>query len=311
MRKNLAPAVVGDAETQRVAVEVRSKRLQFGRQVRHRHGRHDGRQLLPDFFGKQPGAAGELAASEQHAHPPRHVLGVRVDPARRVRVVAFERADLSGRSLDACVSRRHVSTLCGGGVLHVTAAHADRPEDLRRHEVLPALTADGFDDFAGDQVQHVVVRVGAPEARGRRNEADSTRDLLAVVGGFGPPQQISGAEAETAPVHQQIPNGQLARDPRVPHLKPRHVSDDRRVPLDLPCVDEDPECRRCEHLRVRRDAEQGLRVHRSRIAQRSHAVPPGDDDPSILDDREREPGDFERLQRFLHDSVEVRRRRAR
>jgi hypothetical protein len=49
-------------------------------------------------------------------------------------------------------------------------------------EVFPRLAGDGLDDFAGDEIQHVVVRVGAAKAGGRLNEAQASRDFLAIVG---------------------------------------------------------------------------------------------------------------------------------
>src|SRR2546427_8057979 len=51
--------------------------------------------------------------------------------------------------------------------------HAERREDAVLHEIVPVLAGDGGEDLAGHDVQHVVVRVGAAEARHGPGEARS------------------------------------------------------------------------------------------------------------------------------------------
>ena len=74
-------------------------------------------------------------------------------------------------------------------------------------------------------------------------------------------------------------------------------------------LDEEAECSGREDLGVRGDPEQCPGIDRP-LAELANAVALRQDDLAILDDREREPRDFERLQRFLHDGVDVGRRRA-
>src|SRR6266576_5332648 len=55
--------------------------------------------------------------------------------------------------------------------------HPERCENAPRHEVIPAQAGDGGDDLARHNVEHVVVGVGAAEARGGCGEPDAVRDL--------------------------------------------------------------------------------------------------------------------------------------
>ena len=120
------------------------------------------------------------------------------------------------------------------------------------------------------------------------DEPEPPRDFLAIVGRRRPPQQIARAEPEAAPVDQQIPDRDLARHERIPHLEARQVMDDRRVPVDLPFFDEEAKRGGREQLGVRGDAEQRLRIHGRRVAELADAVALRDHDLAVLDDRERE-----------------------
>ena len=117
-----------------------------------------------------PSASWPRASSTRH--PLRHVLGVRVDAAGGIRVVAVERLDRHG----PCRRRG----ACGVGDVRRRAAAAEWrtllpviPTFFRMRaadEVLPRLPADRLDHLAGDEVEHVVVGVGAAEARRERND---------------------------------------------------------------------------------------------------------------------------------------------
>src|SRR5687768_11660605 len=103
----------------------------------------------------------------------------------------------------------------------VAAAHAYAGENARADEVLPGSAAHRLDDLAGHEVEHVVIGVRASKARRGPVVPKSPRDLLPIVGGRGPPEQIAGAEPEAAPVDEQIPDRDLARDEGIPHLERR------------------------------------------------------------------------------------------
>ena len=229
-----------------------------------------------------------------------------IDAAGRIRVVAVERLDRPHPAVDRA---------CGAATLPPAAAAEWRtllpviPTFARMRELTKSshgLTADRFDHLAGDEIQHVVVGVGAAEAGRRRNEAQPPRDLLAVVGRRRPPEQVAGAEAEAAAVHQQVANRQLAGDEGIPHLEPGQVADDRRIPLDLALLDQQPERGRGEQLRVRRDAEQRPRIHRRRFAELAHAVALRHNHAAVLDDAERDAGDLERLHHAGDVGIEIR-----
>ena len=108
-----------------------------------------------------------------------------------------------------------------------------------RTRSLPTLCpADRLDHLAGDEIQHVVVRIRGSEARRRPDVPEPPRNLLAIVCRGRPPEQIARAQPEAAPVDEQIADRELARDERIPHLEGRQVPDDRRVPFDLALFDE-------------------------------------------------------------------------
>src|SRR5690606_8241590 len=147
--------------------------------------------------------------------------------------------------------------------------------DPRLDEVLPRLSADGFDDFSRNDVENVVVSVGAAEARFRFQVSQAPRNFLAVVGRGWPPEQVAGAKSKAAPMHEQVTHSQFARDVRVPHLEPRQVVDDSPVPLDFSFLDEQPERRRGECLGVGGNAEERSLVDRSARAEAADTIAPG------------------------------------
>jgi hypothetical protein len=95
----------------------------------------------------------------------------------------------------------------------------------------------------------------------------------------------------------------------VGHAEVREVPGDRPVPLDLALVRQDGDRRRGERLGVRGDSEQRLRGHRRGIVDPPDAVALRVDDLAILDDREREARDVERLHGRANEGVDVGRRR--
>ena len=74
---------------------------------------------------------------------------------------------------------------------HVAVRHADDVEDAGLHEGLPGEAADRLDDFSGHAVEDVVVGVGAAKARRGLDVAEPPRDLLAVIRGGWPPEQVN------------------------------------------------------------------------------------------------------------------------
>ena len=189
---------------------------------------------------------------------------------------------------------------------HVAAGHADLREDPRRDEILPALPAHRLDQLTGDQIEHVVVRVRAAEARRQRNEAESPGNLLAVVRRLGPPQQIPGAKAEPAAMHEEIAHRQLAGDVRIRQREGRQVANDRRIPLDFVLLDEEAQRGRGESLGVGGNAEQGSGVDRRRLATPADAVSLRHHDAVAVDHRHADPRYLEGLHRPRDPGVEVR-----
>ena len=78
-----------------------------------------------------------------------------------------------------------------------------------------------LDQLAGDHVQNIVVGIAAAEAGRRLDVAQPPHRFRAAEVGARHEQQIAGAEAEAAAMHEQVADGHLARDPRVVHLETR------------------------------------------------------------------------------------------
>ena len=134
------------------------------------------------------------------------------------------------------------------------------------------MPAHCLDDLARDEVEHVVVGVRAPEAGRQRDVAEPLGDFLPIVGRRRPPEQVAGAEAEPAPVHQQVAHGELAGDVRIGEREGGQVAHHRRVPLDLAFLHQHAERGGGERLGVGRDAEQRFGIHRRGITQFPDAV---------------------------------------
>ncbi len=117
-------------------------------------------------------------------------------------------------------------------------AHARGDEDVLAHEALPALAADLFDELAGDDVEHVVVGIGAAEARRGTDVAKAPHRLGAAQRRARHEHQVAGAEAQPAAMHEEIDYRHLARDPGVVHLEPGDVLGHRVVPRDLAAIHE-------------------------------------------------------------------------
>ena len=308
MRQHPVPRKSRDLEAERVAAEVRPERRQFGRRRAVRLRRDRRRQLPPGRRAEQPRAVRQLRprSSSTFIHFAMSSAQALMPPAGFVLSLSngwIGRTLPSTGAWGAATFPPAVAAEC----LTLLLVMPDLREDARRDEVLPRLAAERLDDLAGHEVQHVVVGVGAAEAGRRLDVAQPPGNLLPVVGARGPPEQVARAEAEAAPVNQQVADRQLARHVRVVHLEPRQVVDDGRVPLQLALLDEQAERRGGEHLRVRRDAEQRPRVDRRRVAQLAHAVALGDDHLVVFHDGQADAGDVERLHHALDEAVEVGR----
>jgi hypothetical protein len=75
----------------------------------------------------------------------------------------------------------------------------------------------------------------------QRDEADAADDFGGVQVCGGPEHEVARAEAEAAPVGEQVADGHLAGDIGVVHLEVGHVVDHAVAPLQLAFVDEDGE----------------------------------------------------------------------
>src|SRR6266852_7855091 len=87
--------------------------------------------------------------------------------------------------------------------------HAERREDAVLHEVVPAMSGDCGEDLAGHDVEHVVVRVGAAEARHGPGEPDPVRYLAAIIVRMEP-QQVTRAQTQAASVCHEVSYRELA-----------------------------------------------------------------------------------------------------
>src|SRR6266566_4046134 len=123
---------------------------------------------------------------------------------------------------------------------HGAPRHSYAGENSRLHEVFPRLSGNRLDHLAGHKVEHVVIRVRTAKTRGGFDIAQPARDLFAVIRGRRPPEEIAGAESQTAAMHEEVADRELARDEGVVHRKARQVVDDRRVPAELSVLDQDP-----------------------------------------------------------------------
>ena len=189
----------------------------------------------------------------------------------------------------------------------VRVGHAQRGEDPLTDEVVPLAAAGGLDHQARRDVQHVVIRVGRPEARHRRHHAEAADDLVAPVVRM-PPGQVAGAEAEPAPVRQQVTNGEFAGDPRIIELEPGQKLLHPVVPAELPLVDQHGQRGGGERLGVGRDLEDRVLVDRFLPAGGPRTVPLERQHLAVLHDHERQPGHLQLAHRAGHPLIEIGRR---
>jgi hypothetical protein len=113
---------------------------------------------------------------------------------------------------------------------------------------------------------------------------------------------------------EQVAHRHLARDVRVGHREPGQVAHDRRVPLELPFLDELRQQRRGERLGERRDAEARAGGDRLALAELLHPVPLRDHDAAVLHDGEADTRHVELAHRARDVRIEIsgkRRRRLR
>ncbi len=188
---------------------------------------------------------------------------------------------------------------------HIAVGHADFRQDMRCNELFPGLSAHSFNDFAGDQVQDVIVRVGTPETLDERNELKTFGNFFAVVCRGRPPEQVTGAQTEPAPVHKEITDREFTCHIRVGELKPGKVADDRRVPFQLSVFHEYAQRCGCKGFCIGGDAKQRAVVHSSRFAQLANAVAFGNDHFAVLDDRQSDARDFKFFLHSLDVCVEI------
>ena len=130
-------------------------------------------------------------------------------------------------------------------------------------------------------------------------------DVVASRPRLGPEQEIPGAEAEAAAVGQQIPDRELAGDPRVVHPEFRQVVDDPVIPVELALVNQDAERGRGEGLGQRRDLKDGVGVHRVGLPNFPHTVPLGVDQLAVFHYPDGDPRSLERLHGSLRQYVEL------
>src|SRR5690606_17342476 len=147
MLYELVTAILAQPESKSVAVEAGGQLRKLWRRCTDRHRGHNRHQFTSGFFGEQALAVRQLPTRKLYLEPLRHILGRGVDAARGVGVIAGERRDGTNLSIDRGVRGSHVAAVRHSGMQRIAAAHPDLVEDPRLDEVLPRLSADGFDDF--------------------------------------------------------------------------------------------------------------------------------------------------------------------
>lgn len=276
-----------------------------------------------DFAVDAPLAVGQRAERELRLHPAREILRApRQTTGRRTHLAqafAFRQHLLRTQAAQACVEpcMRLYAVRIGETVLLVAdgGRHAERLEDARAHEVFPWLPADLGHQFAGHDVQDVVVGIAAAKAGGRLDVPQGAHDVRATARRARNEQQVARPQAEAATVQQQVGDGHLARDPGVVHAEIRQAVGHLVVPRQLAVVDQDGEGRRGHRLAGGSGREDRVRIHRLGAAQPPHAIAFRMHDPAVLDDRDRHPRHVARTHGLLDPCVEscghlrMRRRR--
>ncbi len=244
-----------------------------------------------------------------HDHPLRQIRHTGIDRTRRRVVVMVRLRERHQLAVSHGVRRRHVGRGHQFRRARVGMGHSERREDPLPHELLPALAGDPRDHLPRHQVEQVVVRIPAAEARCRPQVADVPDDFVAREIGSGPEHQVARAQSEPAAMHQQVADGHLVSHIGVVHLELGHVVDHPVVPTDLPLVHQHRERRRGERLGIRRNAEQRFRRHRRRLPQLANPIALRQHDAAVLHHRHRDPRDVELAPRPLHRAVHVVLRR--
>ena len=262
-------------------------------------------------------ASRNLAVAELSQQPPGHVVGADRKAARGRAILGNGRtfverllgAQADNRPVGAAVRMRSVRV---GVILRVRYGrmiHPKRRKDVVADILLPRLPTDLLDQLAGRHVKDVVVGIAAAETRRGFEVADSPHRLLARKIAVGNEQQVALAEAQPAAVNEQVADRHLARDPRVPHAKIRHVVDHFVVPLDLALVDERRQRGDGKRLAGRTGEEDRVRADRLIGADLAHAPAMGESHLAVFDDGDRNAGDAICGAKLLDASLKSGRRR--
>ena len=186
MADELAAAVVVDPQSEGIAAEVHALGGELGRGLADRDGCHERSELPLRPLAEELPAAGEGAFAEVDEHPPGHVVGAREDAPGGVHVVVLVDPDRRRAFLERRVRDGHVPAGDRGRMARPARGHAGLLQYPLGHEVLPGLAAHGFDDLARGDIEHIVVGVGAAEARCRPDEAEAADDLAPRVARLRP-----------------------------------------------------------------------------------------------------------------------------
>ena len=149
------------------------------------------------------------ARIELDHHPLGHILGAGHDTTGGIDVVAEEGRDGTNSIIDFRVWCRDIALQLASGAHDIAIGHADPREDPAPDEVFPGRPRYRLGDLTSHEVEDVVVGISAPEGRRRFDIPDTPRNLIAMIGGWGPPEQISAAESEAAPMDEQVAHREL------------------------------------------------------------------------------------------------------
>ena len=187
--------------------------------------------------------------------------------------------------------------------------HSERRKDVIVDVLLPRLAADLLDQLARRHVEDVVVGIAAAEARRRLEVTDAPHRLLAREGAVGKEQEVAFAKPEAAAVDEEVADGHLARDPRIPHAEVGHVVDDLVVPLDFSRVHKRRERRIRKRLPRRSGKEDRIRVDRLVRGDIPNTPATRQRHLAVFNDRNGDPGHAKRLAQLLDALFETGWRR--
>src|SRR5260370_11241115 len=126
MGHELVATIIAERQAEAVSIEARTELAQFRRAWPNRHGRDERAQLARRRRLNQRGAVGELSLGKLYEQPLRPVLGIRVDAAGGIRVVAVERSDRADPAVDRRARRRDIASLRRAGLAQAAPQHAAR-----------------------------------------------------------------------------------------------------------------------------------------------------------------------------------------